>query len=119
MQKFRISGAIAAAITVFASGTALAHAPGEFRGAVKLADPSRAPAQAVIAGVTWRCGADGCLGLASRYNTLDSLQRECRQVVAVVGPATAYASRGQRLGRAGLAACNRAAASGRLVTAQN
>jgi hypothetical protein len=39
--------------------------------------------------------------------------------VAVVGRATAYASRGQRLGRAGLAACNRAAADRRLLTAQN
>jgi hypothetical protein len=118
MQKFRISGAVAAMAMVW-GGAAWAQAPGEFRAAVKLAEPAKAPAEAVVAGVTWRCGTEGCIGLASRYNTLDSVLRECRQVVAVVGRATAYASRGERLGRAGLAACNRAAANGRLLTAQN
>ena len=117
MQKLMLSGVIAA-FSAMLGGTALAQGTGEFRAAIKLAEPSRAPAEAVISGVPWRCGAAGCVGLASRYNTLDSVQRECRKVVAVFGPATAYASRGQRLGRSGLTACNRAAASGRFVTAQ-
>jgi hypothetical protein len=64
----------------------------------------------VLSGVAWRCEADGCLGLARRYNTLDSRRRQCREVARRFGPVSAYVSGGQRLGRAGLAACNAAAA---------
>jgi len=115
MQKFLVSSVLAG---LLASGSAAAAAPGEFRGAARLVTPVSAPAEAVISGVAWRCAADGCVGLAQRYNTLESVGRECRQVAARFGPVSAYASRGQRLGRSGLAACNRAAASGRFVTAQ-
>jgi hypothetical protein len=114
MQKFRI--AVAFLASSFMAGTALADAPGPFRGAVKLAAPVTAPAEARIVGVTWRCAADGCVGAASRYTTIDSVQRECRQVAAVLGSVTAYASRGVRLSRSELAACNRAAP---MRTAQN
>ena len=118
MQKFTISGAIAA-LAVVAAGSAWAETPGAFRAGAKLASPVPASTVAVVEGVVWRCQADACLGLADRYNTLDSVQRECRRVAAVVGPVTAYASRGQRLGRANLAACNRAAGAGRIETALN
>jgi hypothetical protein len=112
MQKFRISGMIFAAALLAAgsAGAAGADAPGRFVGAVRLADPAAAPAQARIVGVTWRCAADGCIGAADRYTTIDSVSRECREVAAVLGSVTAYASRGVRLSRSELAACNRAAA---------
>jgi len=116
MQKFRISGAFFAA-ALMAGGASWAQAPGEFRGAVKLADPLSAPSEALISGVVWRCAADGCVGLASRYTTLDSVQRECRAVVSVLGPATAYASRGVRLSSSELSACNRA--SGAFTAVRN
>jgi hypothetical protein len=111
MQKFRIAGAFLAS-AVLATGAARADAPGEFRGAVKLAHPPSAPQEARISGVMWRCAADGCVGTAHRYTTLDSVQRECRQVAAALGPVTAYASRGVRLWRSQVAACNRTAAPG-------
>jgi hypothetical protein len=109
MQKFRIAGAFLVS-AMLAGGAALADAPGEYRGALKLADPRSAPREARISGVTWRCAGDGCIGAAHRYTTLDSVQRECRQVAARLGPVTAYASRGVRLWRSQVAACNRAAA---------
>jgi hypothetical protein len=118
MQKFRISGAFFTA-ALLAAGASWAEAPGQFRGAVKLADPSAAPAEARIVGVDWRCAADGCVGEASRYTTIDSVARECRQVAAVLGSVTAYASRGVRLSRSDLAACNRAAAPRTAPMAQN
>jgi hypothetical protein len=118
MQKFRISGAIAVCAATL-GGSAWAQVPGDFRAAARLADPAKAPAEAMIAGVSWRCTAQGCVGLAARYNTLDSVQRECRKVVAVLGPVTAYASRGQRLGRSSLSACNRAARPAHLAVAQS
>lgn len=109
MQKFRVAGAFLVS-AMLAGGAAFADAPGEFRGAVKLADPLSAPQEVRISGVTWRCAADGCVGAAHRYTTLDSVQRECRQVAAALGPVTAYASRGVRLWRSQITACNRAAA---------
>lgn len=108
MQKFRISTILFAAAALY-GGPSLADAPGRFQGAVKLSDPLAAPPQAQIVGVTWRCAADGCVGEADRYTTLDSVQRECRRVAAVLGSVTAYASRGVRLSRSELSACNRAA----------
>jgi hypothetical protein len=118
MQKFRISGAFFVA-ALLAAGASWAEAPGQFRGAVKLADPISAPAEARISGVVWRCAADGCVGEASRYTTLDSVQRECSQVAAVLGQVTAYASRGVRLSSSEIAACNRAAVDLQVLAAQN
>jgi hypothetical protein len=118
MQKFRISGAFFTA-ALLAAGASWAEAPGQFRGAVKLADPSAAPAEARIVGVDWRCAADGCVGEASRYTTIDSVARECRQVAAVLGSVTAYASRGVRLSPSEIAACNHAAAPRAPRLAQN
>lgn len=109
MQKFQIAGTFLVS-AMLAGGAALADAPGEFRGAVKLANPLSAPQEARISGVVWRCAADGCIGAAHRYTTLDSVQRECREVAATLGPVTAYASRGVRLWPSQVAACNRAAA---------
>jgi hypothetical protein len=118
MQKFRISGAFFAT-ALLAAGASWAEAPGQFRGALKLVDPTAAPAEARISGVVWRCAAEGCVGEASRYTTIDSVQRECSQVAAVLGSVTAYASRGVRLSRSEIAACNHGAADPQVVTAQN
>ena len=112
MQKFMRRSAIAgltAAVTI--TGAAMAAQPGDFMGAARLAAPLSAPVAAKLAGVQWRCADTGCLGSAQRYNTLDSLVRQCRQVAARFGPVSAYASRGQRLSRTGLIHCNRAAAA--------
>ncbi len=112
MQKFMRRSAIAgltAAVTM--TGAAWAGQPGEFLGAARLSAPLSAPVAAKLAGVQWRCADTGCLGVAQRYNTLDSLVRQCRQVATRFGPVQAYASRGQRLSRAGLIHCNRAAAA--------
>jgi len=108
MQKLLVCGAFAAA---FVGGTAWGAAPGDFKGAARLAGPVPEPTVAVVSGVPWRCAGDACVGVARRYNTLDSVQRECRRFVAVVGPVNAYASRGQRLGPNALADCNAAAAN--------
>jgi hypothetical protein len=106
MQKLLVCGAFAA---VLAGGSAWAAAPGDFKGAARLADPVSQTTVAVVSGVPWRCAGDACVGLARRYNTLDSVQRECRRFVAAVGPVSAYASRGERLGPNALVDCNAAA----------
>jgi|KBSSwiStaDraftv2_1062776.scaffolds.fasta_scaffold19948_7 hypothetical protein len=106
MQKIWI-GAFALAASV--AGSALAESPGEFRGGARLVTAVSTPLEARVAGVDWRCEADACLGQARRYNTLDSVRRECGRFVAAVGPVSAYASRGERLGRNALADCNASA----------
>jgi len=111
MQKLLVTGLVSGALAAAAvGGTAWAAAAGDFQGAARLAAPVSEPTVAVVAGVAWRCAQDGCVGLARRYNTLDSVPRECRRFVAAVGPVKAYASRGQRLGPNALADCNTAAA---------
>lgn len=117
MHKLTI--AAAAAWTALAASTAFAASPGDFRGAARLVTPVSAPVEARVAGVSWRCAADGCVGLARRYNTLDTPVRECRRVAARFGPVSAYASRGERLSRAGLVFCNRAARGDLKLAATN
>ncbi len=109
---------IAAAFTFTAFGAAHAGQPGEFLGAARLVNPVASPIESKVACVNWRCADTGCIGVAHRYNTLDSLLRECRQVAVRFGPMKAYASRGQRLSRAGVIICNRAAAADLRMAAQ-
>ena len=115
MQNFRCVQAIAAAAAVFASGAAFAQAGG-YRGEATLKSPASAPQEAVIAGVPWRCEGEACAGHAVRKGNLDGLVRECRKVVAVIGPVSSYRSGGRELTSGQLRACNRA--SSQVLTAQ-
>jgi hypothetical protein len=111
MQSAMLSGA-AAALALLACAPAFAEPPTQapFRGVATLATPISAPTNAVVAGVTWRCEADTCIGTAARRSTLDNPVRECRKVAAAVGPLAGYTTRGRELSKLNLNACNVAAA---------
>jgi hypothetical protein len=115
MQSFKIMGAIAAG-AVFVSGAAFAQVPG-YKGEAKLLTPATAPHEEVIAGVAWRCDGDQCVGAAARKANLDGLVRECKKVVAVVGPVASYKSGGRELTDGQLRACNKGAIQ--MQTARN
>lgn len=105
-----------AVAAVFVSGAAIAQEPA-FKGAATLVSPATAPAEATIAGVAWRCDGDQCQGAAPRRTNLDGLVRECRKVVAVIGPVASYRSGGRELNDGQIRACNRGAVQ--LQTARN
>ena len=115
MQNFRCVGAIAAA-AAFVSGAAFAQAPA-FRADATLVSPAATPRDAVISGVAWRCDGDECQGAAERKGNLDGLVRECKKVVAVIGPVASYRSGGRELTDGQLRACNKGAI--RMQTARN
>lgn len=114
MQNFRCVGVIAAA-AAFMSGAAFAQSAGHSADAT-LASPS-APREAVIEGVAWRCDGDECRGAAERKGNLDGVVRECKKVVAVIGPVASYRSGGRELSDGQLRACNKGAI--RMQTARN
>ncbi|WP_334165005.1 CC_3452 family protein [Phenylobacterium sp.] len=113
MQNFSVFGAIAAA-AVFVSGAAYAQA---YSSEAKLAQPAAAPQEATIAGVAWRCEGDACKGAAERKANVDGLMRECRKVVAVIGPVSSYRSQGRELSAGQVRACNKGAIQ--IQTARN
>jgi hypothetical protein len=131
MQSLSVLGA-AAALALLAPAAALAQsstsqaptsqaptsqAPtSQASSEARLASPGSAPPQAVISGVAWRCEGDACQGAGTKAN-LDGLVRECKKVVAVIGPVASYASRGRELTAGQLRACNKAAV--KLQTARN
>jgi len=114
MQSFRML-AIAAA-TVLVSGASYAQSV-PYKGEARLVNPASAPREETIAGVAWRCEGDACIGTAARKGNLDGLVRECKKVVAVVGPVAAYRSGARILDEGQLRACNRGAVQ--LQTARN
>ena len=107
MQNFKMLSAIAAG-AVLVSGSAYAQVAA-FKGEAKLVAATSAPHEDVIAGVAWRCEGDACVGAAPRKTNLDGVVRECRKVVAVVGPVASYKTGGRELTGGELKACNRAA----------
>ena len=109
MQNLPSIGALAALAALAAFPCAAR--PGDFVGAARLVRPVTTPLTMQVGGVNWRCADQACLGAAKRFNTLDSLLRECRRFTAAVGPVSAYASRGERLSRLAIADCNAAARS--------
>jgi len=115
MQNFRCVSAIAA-MAVFASGSAFAQAP-EYKGEAKLVSPALTPVEQVIEGVAWRCDGDQCAGAAKRKSNLDGVVRECKKVVAVIGPVASYKSGARELSDGQLRACNKGAIQ--LQTARN
>ena len=119
MQNFRCVSAIAA-VAVFAQmgviGAAFAQAPG-YRGEARLVSPAATPVEQVIAGASWRCDGDQCEGVAARKANLDGAVRECKKVVAVIGPVASYRSGARELSDGQVRACNKAAI--RIQTARN
>ena len=115
MQNFRLLSAIAA-VAVMASGAAIAQ-PAPYQGSAKLVSPASAPREEVIAGVTWRCEGDACAGAAARKSNLDGVVRECKKVVAVIGPVASYRSGPRELTDGQVRACNRGAI--KVQTARN
>src|SRR5829696_6626500 len=106
-MQSKLFGAIAAA-AVLASGGASA-ATASFHGTATLANPAAGVKEATVSGVNWRCEGGDCAAAADRYSTLDSQMKECRKVVAVLGPVASYRSRGREMSKGNLAVCNRAA----------
>ncbi|WP_430420915.1 CC_3452 family protein [Phenylobacterium sp.] len=115
MQNFRCVSAIAA-MAVFAAGGAFAQTTG-YRGEARLATPSTAPVAQTIGGVAWRCDGDACQGEAARKGNVDGVVRECKKVVAVIGPVASYRSGARELTDSQVRACNKAAIQ--LQTARN
>jgi hypothetical protein len=107
MQRFIRLSAIAAGAALV-SGAAVAG-PAPFKGEARLVNVSSAPREETIAGVAWRCDGDACVGEARVRPNLDGVVRECRKVVAVVGPVASYRTSGRQLTDGELKACNRAA----------
>lgn len=108
MQNFLPSAA--AAFVVLAAGAAMAQPPGsvDFSAHASLATAVASPTEAVINGVKWRCDGGECRGIAERNANADNVVRECKRVVAVIGPVSSYWSRSRVLTEGQLKACNRA-----------
>ena len=115
MQNFRCVSAMAA-MAVFAAGTAFAQAPG-YKGEARLVTPTAVPVEQTIGGAAWRCDGDQCQGAAARKGNLDGVVRECKKVVAVIGPVASYRSGARELSDGQLRACNKAAIQ--MQTARN
>ena len=114
MQSFRIGAIVAAA--VFVSGSAMAQVT-PYKGEAKLVSAASAPREETIAGAAWRCEGDACIGTAARKTNLDGPVRECKKVVAVMGPVAAYKTGARQLSSGELRACNTGAA--KVETARN
>jgi|GEM_PF-771067 len=112
MQNFRCVSAMAA-MAVLVSGSAFAQPvfaqTAGYRGEARLVAANSAPREEVIGGVAWRCEGDECQGVSDRKGNLDGLVRECKKVVAVVGPVASYKSGGRELSDGQVRACNKAA----------
>jgi hypothetical protein len=119
MQNFRCVRAIAAGaafVQMFVAGAAFAQSPAHV-GQARLVTPTTAPVEETISGVAWRCEGAQCQGAAARKGNLDGVVRECRKVVAVIGPVASYRSGARELTDGQLRACNRGAIQ--LQTARN
>ena len=115
MQNFRCVSAFAA-MAVFAAGPAFAQAPAH-RGEAQLVTPAVTPVERTIEGVAWRCDGDQCQGASTRKGNLDGLVRECKKVVAEIGPVARYKSGPRELSAGQLRACNKGAIQ--MQTARN
>ena len=115
MQNFRCVSAFAA-MAVFASGAAFAQAP-VYRAEAKLFSGASAPREETIGNASWRCEGDACVGSAARKGNLDGVVRECKKVVAVIGPVASYKSGPRELTDGQLRACNKGAIQ--MQTARN
>jgi hypothetical protein len=119
MQSFRISAIAAAAVfaPALAFGAAASAQTTGYRAEAKLVSAMSAPHEETIAGAAWRCDGDACVGAAARKANLDAPVRECKKVVAVMGPVAAYKTGVRQLDAGQLKACNAGAA--KVETARN
>jgi hypothetical protein len=99
-----------AAMAAFGAGQALAGPQAAFGAQAKLAGAPSAPRAETISGVRWTCDGDACTGVAERRANLDGPVRECKKVVAVLGPVTAYRTGPRELTAGQIRACNDGAA---------
>ena len=113
MQSFRMLSAIAAG-AVLVSGAAYAQSMA-YKGEARLLNAASAPREETIAGVAWRCEGDACVGAAPRKTNLDGVVRECKKVVAIIGPVSSYKTGGRQLTDGELKACNRGAPADQTV----
>lgn len=107
----QIFTAIAAALAILAPATAFAQSAG-FHGQARLATPVSQVATIPVNGVDWRCEGDACAAQSDRAPGLDGFMRECRKMVAALGPVTAYSSQGRTMSPGNLASCNEASKAG-------
>jgi hypothetical protein len=119
MQSFRISAIAAAAVfaPALVFGAAASAQTTTYRAEAKLVSATSAPREETIAGAAWRCEGDACVGAAARKTNLDGPVRECKKVVAVMGPFAAYKTGPRELSSGELRACNAGAA--KVETARN
>ena len=104
MQTKVLSSAVLAMTLLATSASAAPDGP--FRAKVKLVTPVAAPTTTTINRVEWTCDGDTCLGVAATSPGLDSFMKQCRKVRAVLGPLTAYSSRGVQMSPSNVANCN-------------
>ena len=116
-MQIRVLSAIAASLALLAPMTAFAQSGG-FHGQAKLAAAVGQPTTVAVNGVDWRCDGDACAAASDRGPGLDGFMRECRKVVAALGPLTAYSSQGRTMSAGNLAACNAAAKDAVQLAAQ-
>ena len=115
MQMRSFFAAAATVGSLLIAGNAFA-AVGAFHAEAKLAG-APATTSATIADANWSCQGDTCVGQADRRGSLDGPVRECKKVVAVLGPVAAYTTGGLKLQDGDLKACNTAANKGSAATA--
>ena len=108
MQHNELMGAIAA-LSMLASGAAMAAPQDGFRGQALLASPATSGKSATVNGVSWTCEGSTCEGRAERFSSLESHMKECRKVAQALGPLTGYRSQGLVMSKGSLGVCNRAA----------
>jgi hypothetical protein len=105
-----------AAGAVLVSGAAYAQTSG-YKAEAKLLNAATAPREETISGAAWRCDGDACVGAAAHKGNVDGVVRECKKVVAVIGPVASYRTQGRQLDDGQLRACNKDAVQ--LQTARN
>ena len=103
----QIFTAIAAALAILAPASAYAQFSG-FHGQATLANAVSGHTTVKVNNIDWACDAAACTAISDRSPGLDGFMRECRKVVAAVGPLTAYSSQGRTMSPGNLAACNQA-----------
>ena len=89
---------------ILAATTTVAFAAELSPSTVKLVTPVPTPNTAVIALNTgWNCTGDTCTAMLDRKSPA---VRDCRQIVRVTGPISAFTVGNKSLDEAGIAACN-------------
>ncbi len=104
MQIFTV---IAAALAILAPASAYAQFSG-FHGQATLANAVSGRTTVKVNNIDWACDGVACSAVSDRSPGLDGFMRECRKVVAAVGPLTGYSSQGRIMSPGNLVACNQA-----------